>query len=252
MEINTKNLFFFKQKGMLAIIFLILLQYKNIDAQPVFKNPGISAFESFEMYDHIDTVDKYVVAKASITLKERNGLKYYYIIVNEGSFYTNEIEVNFNDLTTISEKRTDLTDNSVEEYFTHYNNLVHFYNKINHIKKNVQTSEKNIYSRYAYFLSFRGFPFESEKSVSFKSYMYEYGDALTMKVTNLGKQTVLVKAGNFECYKLELAVGSWQSFFASDKVYLYFTMAKPHYFVKYEEKDEKGHWNTNELIRMGN
>jgi hypothetical protein len=229
---------------------LIVLIARGISSQPVFKNPGLPDSESFELKEYFDPVVKYVTTKISVNLKERNGLKYYYVYVNEGNKFTTEMEINYNDLTTISEKRVDLSNNTVTESFTHTANRVHFCNKAKKVDLKVETDEKNIYSPYAFLISFSGFPFDKEKSVAIKSYIYEYGDVLTMKVTNLGKQKVTVKAGSFECYKLELAVGGWQSLFASQKSYLYFTVANPHHFVQYEEKDDNGKWNADELVKI--
>jgi hypothetical protein len=235
----------------LVILCLIIsLRAISIFSQPVFKNPGLPASQTSEISEYFDAKVKYITTTISITQKERSGLKYYYIVVNEGNLFKTEIEVNYNDLTTISEKRVDLSDNSLDEYFTHYNNLVHFFNKTAKVNLNAQTNDKNIYSRFAYFISFAGFPFEKQKSVTFKTYISEYGDALTMKATNLGKQNTLVKSGNLECYKIELSVGGWQSMFAKEISYLYFTVAIPHNFVKYEEKDEDGVWHADELVRI--
>jgi hypothetical protein len=80
--------------------------------------------------------------------------------------------------------------------------------------------------------------------------MYEYGDALSMKVKALSKQTVIVRAGTFECYKLELSVAGWLSLFAPYKSYLYFTVGGTHQFIKYEERNDNGGWNTDELIKV--
>jgi hypothetical protein len=229
---------------------LLCLRF-GLFAQAVFKNPGMPSLEIYEITDHIDNTIGYVNTKIASTLKESNGKKYYYIYVTEGNVFSNEIEVNYSDLTTISEKRVDLRTNTTVEYFTNNGkNLVHLFNKDKKLDKDYSTSEKNIYSRYAYFFAFSGFPFETEKSVTFKSYMFEYGDALPMKVTNLGRQKVTVKAGTFECYKLELSVAGWQSVFARDKYSLYYAVASPHHFVKYEETESGGKLNTNELIRI--
>ena len=80
--------------------------------------------------------------------------------------------------------------------------------------------------------------------------MYEYGNALNMKVENVLKTRITVKAGTFECYQLKLSVTGWQSIFARDKYYFYFRVEKPHHFVKYEEKGDDGKWYTNELISI--
>jgi hypothetical protein len=240
-------------KSIMKFLFypLILLLSPTIEiGQPVFKNPGISESESFEIYDYLDNRLGYVNSIVNISLKESNGQKYYNILVNEGNLFSNEIEVNYNDLTTISEKRIDLRNDSViESYTNNGKGVIHFYNKEKGIDINLINPDKNIYSRYAYFFSFRGFPFEVGKSVTFNSYMFEYGDALPMKLKNLSKQTITVKKGTFECYKLELSVSGWQSIFTSYKSYLYFSIADTHQFIKYEERDENGVWNADELMK---
>ena len=125
---------------------------------------------------------------------------------------------------------------------------MHFFNAAKNIDLNTNTTDRNIYSRYSYFFSMSGFPFETAPEVHFLSYMFEYGNALELRATNMGKVKVKVKAGTFECYKLEVAVGGWQAPFAQDKYYLYFTVAKPHHFVKFDQKVEDGLWLSNELI----
>ena len=110
-----------------------------------------------------------------------------------------------------------------------------------------KTDETNIYSPLAYFISFRGFPFKTGERVSFKTYMYVYGGVLTMNLEQVDVKTVTVKAGTYKCNILELSVGSWQSLFAPDKYYLYFSVDPPYRFVKYEEKVD-GKWMSDELV----
>jgi hypothetical protein len=78
--------------------------------------------------------------------------------------------------------------------------------------------------------------------------MYEYGDALTMKLSCIEKLKVQVKAGSFDCYKLELKVAGWQAAFAPERYWLYFSKDAPHQFVRYEEEMKDGSWVTNELV----
>jgi hypothetical protein len=230
-----------------SFIFLIFTIHAN---SQVFKNPGIPESESYEISDRIDEKIGYVNAQVNIKLEEANHFKYYLLSVNEGNIFLNEIKINYSDLTTLSEKRKDLRSNTlIESYQVLEENEIRFYNKEKEIDADFTTDDMNIYSRYAYFFSFRGFPFDSEKEVCFKTYMFEYGNALTMKAINLGKTNVTVKAGIFECYKLELSVAGWQSLFAPDKYYLYFAVAGTHQFVKYEEKDGDI-WNANELTKI--
>jgi hypothetical protein len=235
----------------LLFYFYILLLIPSLAlGQTVLKNPGISGPESYEINDHIDNNIGFVKAKIYISIKERNGHKYYFIRAEEGNIYLNEIELNYNDLTTISEKRTNLKTNTVEEYYSNPGNgIIHFFNREKKIDKYFFNKDKNIYSRYAYFFSFRGFPFSLGKSVTFSTYVNEYGDVLTMKLKDVSRESVKVKAGVFDCYKLELSIGGWQSIFSSEKYYIYYSVSGSHPFIKYEQKDG-GKWYTNELIKI--
>ena len=233
------------------VIFLLCLLGGRvlILAQPVFTNPGIPDSESFEIDEQVDPTIGRVHTKINVTQGEQNDTKFYSIEVNEGNFFKNEIKIKYSDLTTISEKRTDLKTGKIIQSYEKRGDTVRFFNAEKEVDKAFVTKETNIYSPLAFYFSFRGFPFEEEgKQVSFKSYIYEYGDVLTMNLVNSSKKTVTVKVGTFECYVLELSVGGWQSLFAPDTYYLYFTVTKPHIFVKYEEKIN-GTWSTDELLR---
>ncbi len=236
--------------------FLIALSLSFISsarADTVLNNPGIPESESLELSDRIDQHTGYVVAQVDISVQRENDKKTYFIKVAEGELFVNEIQLDYNHLTTISENRYDYkTGQLVESYLNDGNGKVHFFNRENGIDKHFCDNDKNIYSRYAYFLSFGGFPFAVGKSVFFSSYVSEYGDALPMKLSCIAKEFVTVQAGVFDCYKLELAVAGWQSFFSSDKYYLYYAVESPHRFIKYEEKDKNGKWYANELIKIIN
>lgn len=234
----------------LLVVFQFAFMIKSF-GQPVLRNPGIPESESYVITDFIDNTVGFVQTKIDIFVRERANQKYYYIHAEEGDLFINDVELNYNDLTTILEKRVDKRDNSlVELYENNGNGIVHFFNKEKGIDKQFENSDKNIYSRYAYFVSLRGFPFEVGNSVKFISYMYEYGDALSMKVTALSKETVTVKGGVFECYKLELAVAGWISLVAPFKSYFYFTVDGTHRFIKYQEKADNGGWNNDELVKI--
>ncbi|MDR3628859.1 MAG: hypothetical protein P4L42_00840 [Desulfocapsaceae bacterium] len=220
-------------------------------AETVFSNPGIPHRESIELSDRIDSKTGYVIARVDISVHQEEREKYYLVNVAEGDLFINTIKLDYDTLTTISESRYDCkTGKVVESYHNNGQGGIRFFNQEKGIDKQFANSDKNIYSRYAYFLSFQGFPFEEGKSVTFASYVAEYGDALPMKVTCKGKKAVKVKAGTFNCYELELSVDGWQSLFASDKYYLYYAVDKPHQFIKYEEKDKNGQWYANELVRV--
>jgi hypothetical protein len=238
-------------RNLLLIATLFLFFTPGIRAETALKNPGIPESASIELSDRIDQPTGYVVAKVTISVHQENDQKLYLIHVTEGDLFSSRIKLDYDHLTTISEHRyDDKTGQLIESYLNNGDGIVHFFNKDKGIDKQFVNREKNIYSRYAYFLSFEGFPFEVGKSVTFTSYVSEYGDALPMKLSCVGKELVAVQAGTFDCYKLELSVAGWQSFFASDKYYLYYAVENPHQFIKYEEKDKNGEWYANELIRI--
>jgi hypothetical protein len=230
------------------VLSVILFNELHILSQPVFKNPGLPVSETYEILEHFNNKVGYITTKINIELKESSNSKYYLIHVIEGNLFANEIEVKYSDLTTVSEKRTNLLTNKVEQYFIKTDDSVHFYSSEKDVKRDIKTNETNFYSPLAYFISCRGFPFEIGKSITIKSYMYEYGDVLTMKLTNISKEMVKVKAGTFDCYVLELSVGGWQSLFAPDKYYLYFSVESPHMFIQYKEKLD-GNWYADELTK---
>ena len=224
----------------------------SLMADTVLQNPGIPESAAIELSDRIDQHAGYVTARVNISVHKEDEKKFYLVQVTEGDLFVNTIKLDYNQLTTISEDRYDKkTGQIVESFHNNGKGMIRFVNKEKGIDKQFENSNQNIYSRYAYFLSFRGFPFEVGKSVTFSSYVSEYGDALPMKLSCVAKESVTVKAGTFECYKLELSVAGWQAFFASDKYYLYYAVESPHQFIKYEEKDSKsGEWYANELIRV--
>jgi hypothetical protein len=236
---------------LLIFLVLSLSVCPRLLADTVLQNPGIPESAAIELSDRIDQQGGYVTAQVNISAHQENEKKVYLVQVTEGDQFVNTIKLDYNQLTTISEDRYDKkTGQLLESFHNNGKGSIRFFNKEKGIDRQFENNDINIYSRYAYFLSFRGFPFKVGRSVIFSSYVSEYGDALPMKLSCVAKEWVTVKAGTFECYKLELAVSGWQSFFASDKYYLYYAVESPHQFVKYEEKDKNGEWYANELIRV--
>jgi hypothetical protein len=234
-------------KSLPVFLLFILISYTG-NAQPVMKNPGLPARESFAIHELVDPSLGYATTHVNVSLLGQGQEKYYAIQVREGNYFQNDIRVRYDDLTTLSETRTDLRTNKIIQSYKRTGNRIRFVDNTKQVDKIYNTDETNIYSPLAYFFSFRGYPFKTGGSVSFKTYMYEYDGVLTMNLELSGRRTVTVKAGTYDCYILELSVGGWQSLFASDTYYLYFTVANPHIFVKYEEKiDDK--WCADELVQ---
>jgi hypothetical protein len=233
----------------LMLIIIIFITIPAFSAQPVLNNPNIPVQEYFEVSDRLDKGIGYVTAKIKISMREENGQRFYYVRSREGDHFDNEMKLRHDDLTTIFEKRIDLRSNSATEAFQDLcNGIIYFFNKDNKIDKQFKKTDDNLYTRYSFFISLRGFPFSLKKEVRFKTYIGEYGDALTMRVINLGKEKISVKAGTFNCHKLELSIAGWQSVFAGDKFYFYFNESEPHQFIRYDEKDKDGRWYSNELL----
>ena len=233
----------------ITAVFLIAMAAAQgpLGAQ-VFRNPGIPRSEYFEITDFISRETGYVTAKASITLKSRNGRQYYHVVVREGNLFLNDIEVNHDDLTTISEKRFDARTGALLEAFSIDGTRAYLYNRDKKIDKYFQAKDRNIYSRYAYFISFRGFPFPSGGPVEFRSYMFEYGDAMPFRLSRVSRTTITVPSGTYDCHRLELAVTGLLSIFVKGKFIFYFEAAPPYRFVRYEEMDDDGRWSVNELV----
>ena len=215
---------------------------------PVFTNPGMPSQCTMEIRDRLDARRGYVKAVVTVTRRQDSNGLYYAITSREGDDYANEIRLNYGDLTSAFEKRTDLRSGSVVELYERIDsNHVRFVSREKKVDRQFSISDPNIYTRFAYFVSFAGFPFVTKANVSFKTYISEYGDALTMRLRNLGLTRITVPAGSFDCYKLELSVSGWQAMFARDKYYLYFDAALPHHFVRYDEKDGD-RWYSNDLL----
>jgi hypothetical protein len=236
---------------LIVLVILSLPPASPARAEAVLKNPGISESESLEFSDWIDSEGRYVVARVNISVQKENNRKTYLVKVAEGDVYVNTLQLDYAHLTTIAEDRYhNRSGELIESYHNDGKGRVHFFNQIQGINKHFANHDDNIYSRFACFLSFSGFPFEVGKTVFFSSYIAEYGDALPMKLRCVAKEAVTVQGGTFNCYKLELTVAGWQSLFSAEKFYFYYEVDPPHRFVKYEEQHENGEWYANELIRI--
>lgn len=229
------------------IVCLLLMACVWAD-RPVLKNPGIPAKEKMTAWDYINKKEGFVKADINIELRTVKGKKYYYIESVEGKYFRNCMTLNYETLAPVEEKRYDNRTGKLIEALKIDKDKLHFYHAAKGIDMYVDNPDQNTYSRYSYFFSLRGFPFETAKEVRFISYMFEYGNALELRATNLGKVKVKAKIGEMECWKLEVAVSGWQAPFAPDKYYLYFTVKAPYYFVKFDQKVEDGQWLSNELM----
>jgi hypothetical protein len=233
------------------LAFSICWLYTAVSATPpVFRNPGLPALEKIEISDHLDLKTGYVNTRITLSQKEEGGKQFYYMSADEGGIFLNECKLNHDDLTPVWEKRTDERTHLILESYERRGDSVYFFSREKEIDKKLIDKNRNSYSRYAYLVSFRGFPFRDGGRLSFYSYMAEYGSALPMTLKFVGREGVSVKGGTFDCYKLALSVAGWVSLFASGTYYFYYAAEPPHRFIKYEELGDDGHWYANELLNI--
>ena len=149
-------------KGTFTLIVLYIA-VSTAGAQPVFRNPGIPENESFTIHEYMNDKTGYIFSQIQVTLENKEHPAYYIIHANEGGLFTNDIKIRYDDLTTVSEKRTDLKTNLVIQYYVKSGDSVHFYVETKKLHRDIETDETNIYSPLAYFFTFRGFPLEPVK-----------------------------------------------------------------------------------------
>ncbi|MDR1453204.1 MAG: DUF3108 domain-containing protein [Candidatus Margulisbacteria bacterium] len=217
---------------------------------------GLPPKFTYQIRDYINKETGFVTANIYITTVVSGGQKYWHVESYEGdSFrnrpaYRNSVTLNYSDFTTLSDERYNVSDRSsylIESFTASPDGTINFFHK----DKNINLTAKNpgnVYSRYAFLVSLSGFPFEQKDKVVMNVYMFEYGNVLPLRAVYQGKEKIKVPAGEFECYKLELAVDGVLGLFAPDKYYLYYTVAAPHHFVRFYQKVDDGSWLANELI----
>ena len=126
-----------KSNSIFYFLSISIILARSLYAQePVLKNPGLSSSYYMEIRDHLDTKRGFVTSKVSVTLNTENNKKYYIITAREGNYYKNQIKLNFNNLTSLSENRIDLKSGDILESYKYLeNNVISFYNKEENINK---------------------------------------------------------------------------------------------------------------------
>ncbi|MDR2428346.1 MAG: DUF3108 domain-containing protein [Candidatus Margulisbacteria bacterium] len=237
---------------MRKIWFLLLLLIYGAVAEaplPPLHNNGYPEHIQYVVKDYINKEVGFVTANISAQIVTKQGQKYYQLESVEGKYFRNTALLNQADFTTVEEKRYNERSELIESLTAQPDGTVKFFHrdkKINLTAKN----PGNVYSRYAFLISLSGFPFEQKDKVALNVYMFEYGNVLPLRAVYQGREKIKVPAGEFECYKLELAVDGLLGLFAPDKYYLYYTVAAPHHFVRFYQKVDDGSWLANELIKV--
>lgn len=199
--------------------------------------------------DYINKDAGFITADISARAVMSGGKKYYRLDSVEGKYFRNIATLNYEDFTTVEEKRYDESGAVIESYVRQPDGKINFFHKDKKINLN-STAGNNVYSRYAFLISLSGFPFEQKDKIVMNAYMFEYGNSLALRAVYQGQEKIKVVGGEFLCHKLELAVDGVQGLVARDKYYLYYTVAKPHHFVRFDQKVDTGQWLSNELIQV--
>jgi hypothetical protein len=219
---------------------------------PPLNNNGYPERIQYVVKDYINKDVGFVTANILVRAVTAQGQKYFRVESIEGNYFRNSVTMDYADFQTVAEERWDILGGGahlLESFRRLPDGKINFF----HWAKNINLTAKNpgnVYSRYAFLVSLSGFPFEQKDKIVMNVYMFEYGNVLPLRAVYQGKETVQSPAGEFECYKLELAVDGVLGFFAPDKYYLYYTVAAPHHFVRFYQKVDDGSWLANELIKV--
>jgi hypothetical protein len=213
---------------------------------------GLPPRFTYQIRDYIDKDAGFVTADVRVTAVVLGGQKYWHVESLEGGYFRNSVTMDYADFQTVSDERYNIFGRSgyLSESFRRLpDGKINFFHKAKNI--NLTAGDPgNVYSRYAFLVSLSGFPFEKQEKIVLNAYMFEYGNALPLRAVYQGREKIKVPGGEFECHKLELAVDGVLGLFAPDKYYLYYTAAKPHHFVRFDQKVENGRWLSNELISI--
>ena len=117
------------------------------------------------------------------------------------------------------------------------------------IEKTVNIPE-NAYDMQSLYYVFRAFPFEKDE-INVNLVMHDPGNIrnVGMTVKKVAVEEIEVASGKFVCYKLEMGCSNIiERVFWPHKYYFWYTVAKPHHFVKFAGKEADLTVVTNELL----
>ncbi len=100
------------------------------------------------------------------------------------------------------------------------------------IKEYILTRDKPLAVDASLLILLRSFPFG--KAISWNVFMVDFSQhSITVTVHNAGVETISVRAGTFECYRMEVIVNL---FIFHPKITYWITKSKPHFMVKHMGK----------------
>jgi hypothetical protein len=189
-------------------------------------------------------------------IKDRNGEPVYEITVDSGERKQAKHIIDKSDLRLIwayvlrdtedGESEATITVNDENQYLTH--------NYKNRRENTEIKNYRNGYNGITLPFSLRGFPFGRQEEVELRitppfkaSLPIWIWRMWKSHARSLGIERIIVPAGTFDCYKLEIEASGGLIRRFTSKYYTWFTKEPPHYFVKYQRE---GGTSVTELMEI--
>jgi len=209
------------KKLLIVLPFVVCFCECTVDAKGIFANPGVPDLEKITYgYEEngvlrtwTDTVRK--VNKNNTTVYE----------------WGNKIILRGEDFRPITVRLADET-GETQIAIDYIDQKAHFVIPIEKIDEWIKVPD-DAYDMLTLFYVLRGFPYERKKKIKFPLVMPK-PRVMKVSLEVVNKENVTVRAGTFLCYKLQMYLAGILGRFYRKKWYFWFTVAKPHHFVKYE------------------
>jgi len=209
------------QKLLIILPLLICFCEWTADARSLFSNPGVPDAEKITY----GFEDNGVLETWTDTVRE----------VNRGNMtvyeWGDKIVIKGDDFRPISVHIAD-EQGSTQIAIDYINRKAHVVIPIEKIDKWIEVPD-DAYDMLTLFYVLRGFPYEREKKIKFPLVMPK-PRVVKVSLEQVSKESVTVRAGTFLCYKLQMKLAGILGRFYRKKWYFWFSVEKPHHFVKYE------------------
>jgi hypothetical protein len=224
-----------KRQIFLTIMFLLIINLKSYAIEFDFSNFRIPNGEQLTLQSK-DTVkgtsNKWI---NTVTDTIENNLPIYLIENGDNTI----IKIRKKDLTPISFHQMDKKGNT-KKRIEYNGNKARIIIPQQDIDKTIDI-KLNTYHSWTFFYLFRALLFNNvNKGVNF-SIIKETSDhdfrVINMVAKVVGEEKIVVPAGTYSCYKVELGLSGVIKLFWPNKYYYYFTKDEPHYFVKYVDPE---------------
>jgi len=209
------------QKLLIILLFVLCFYEWTSDAKSLISNPGVPDVEkiTYGLEDNgnlrtwTDTVRK--VNKNNMTVYE----------------WGNKMVLRGDDFRPISVHIVD-EQGRTQIAIDYTNQKTHVVIPIEKIDKWIEVPD-DAYDMLTLFYVLRGFPYEHKKKIKFPLVIPK-PRVVKVSLELISKENVTVRAGTFLCYKLQMKLSGIFGRFYRKNWYFWFTVEKPHHFVKYE------------------